>query len=426
MNKKLILFGAAFAALATFTGCSSDEPLADVQQPQLQESDSVEVVEQGTPMTVFLGSGSSRADLNKKVGDLQSFKLWAVQQTDPKVRWLDGAVFKGNNTDGWTATGAVWPTTQKTTASKFYGYADFSDLTGTDVPGIAPTIGANSQSFTYTLGDGEESTLSNEHGYTEMNELMKLETGEDDAEMLVLIEACKKTEQAYVVEDKNTLPDLLVTANDQEGTEGDDGKFSLNLKHALSNLVIKAKFVADNDKWVDGMEFYIEWIRIHGLYTSGTYTFGDGNGWTFDSNTDKKIVYEKFFGMGDDNAKKVTIQSSASAATSVNYTTLISLGEFMMIPQSFTSWTSTGIQGTATAPEGVYIEFAGYLKNGAAESWDGQSHFLPLSVTNTTFVAGKSHTLVVDLTYSMDDHGVYDATPAEVGGGARMASYFEE
>ena len=342
------------------------------------------------------------------------------------MRWLDGAVFKGNNTDGWTATGAVWPTTQKTTASKFYGYADFSDLTETDVPGIAPTIGANSQSFTYTLGDGEESTLSNEYGYTDMYNLcVEMEDNDGAQTWFELANACKKTEQAYVVEDKNTLPDLLVTANDQEGTEGDDGKFSLHLKHALSNLVIKAKFVADDNKWVDGMEFYIEWIRIHGLYTSGTYTFGDGNGWTFDSNNDKKIVYEKFFGMSE-NAKKVEIQSKASATTSVNYTTLISLGEFMMIPQSFTPWTSTGKEGTATGPNGVYIEFAGYLKNGNQVSWDGLSHFLPLSVTNATFVAGKSHTLVVDLTYSMKDDGVYDATPAEVGGGARMASYFEE
>ena len=415
MNKKLILFGAAFAALATFTGCSSDEPLADVQQPQLQEPDSVEVVEQGTPMTVFLGSGSSRADLNKKVGDLQSFKLWAVQQTDPKARWLDGAVFKGNNTDGWTATGAVWPTTQKTTASKFYGYADFSDLTGTDVPGIAPTIGVNGQSFTYTLGDGANSKLY----YTQFTEAVIQEYSEIDAATAETLQGLRdelnETVEAFNVVDKNTMPDLLVTADGAEGVEGNDGKFSLNLKHALSNLVIKAKFntSASGDTWQAGTTYYIEWIRVFGLYTSGTYTFGSG--WNFDGDTDKKVVYEKYFGEGVEHAKAISIQPYTDIATNgVKYTTLADLGEFMMIPQTFTPWSSTGIAGTATEPSGVYLEFYGFIKNSNDEMsfTDGQ-HFLPLTVTNREFVAGRAHTLVVDLTAATNSSGLYEATPAQ-------------
>ena len=424
MNKKLILFGAAFAALATFTGCSSDEPLADVQQPQLQESDSVEVVEQGTPMTVFLGSGSSRADLMKKVDALQSFKLWAVQQTNPdKVRWLDGAVFKGNNTDGWTATGAVWPTTQKTTPSKFYGYADFSDLTGTDVPGIdsESTIGANSQSFTYTLGDGASSTINySMMTQAEITELLESDD-EDDQDDGNYYNGLTSAATVYDVVDKSTMPDLLVTYDDAEGAEGEDGKFSLNLKHALSGLAVKAKFTTSSSgtTWVDNTVYYIECVRIHGLYTSGTYTFGSG--WTFNTNTDGKVVYQKNFGKGE-SALKVNIQDHTTLGSGTNYTTIVDLGEFMVLPQTVTTFTPN-----STAPSGVYLEFSGYVKRGNVKTLANKLHYLPINAKNGALAAGKINTVVVDLTEAVYDSGAYCATPAQVGGSAReLTESYEE
>ena len=415
MKKKFLFLSALAAASTAFIGCSSDENLAEV--PEVIEEPAPEPEPQGTPITVMLNNGGTRADLTTTVADLQSFKLWGIHNN---ARQINGAVFTGNNTDGWTATGANWPTTNKFIATSFYGYADYSDLSSADPTGLTDVnIDQNGQSFHYSLGDGESSTVY----YSQYTQAIIDEYDPDGSNGLVALrEDLKSTEEVYNVQDVTSMPtDLLVTADGLEETEeGNSGKLDVTLQHALSNLIIKAKFTTSTsgETWAPGWTYYIEWIRIHGLYTSGTYTFGSG--WSVDTDTDGQVVYQKFFGEGvEGGAMPVTIQDHTKIASDgVAYTTLIPAGEFMVIPQDYSAraWEPDG----STAPSGCYIEFYGFIQysDGSTTSFVDENHFLPLKITNNVFVKGRRHTAVVDLTEATHPNGGYLATPAQVGGGA--------
>ena len=399
--KKILVMSALVAISAAFVACSSDDDL--VQTP----------VVKGTPVKVVLGG--TRADLSKTTtANLSSFQLYGVQQTAVKNFWMDNVKFTKNGSD-WESS-ATWPVANKETVSKFYGFSD--GVTDGTPLGVTPSIAADAQSFTFTFGDGVESSP---YVATVSPKVLSTMPSFASAGFVAQREASKAT--ADVLE-SNKLTDLLVTYDDTEGVEGTDGTLNLNFKHAFSNLILKAYFVGDEAEttWPSTSVFYIEWIRIYGLYTSGTYTFGSG--WSFGS-SEKKVIYEKIFGEEEsetvDNRFKMSIQTYADyQANGIHYEPLVDEGEFMAIPQDYSARAYSG-QGTAIsdATGQCYIELHGYfqLNPSADAQGKGEKTYLTLDIKNQQILPGKKQTVFINLTKLLKDNGTYFLTPSTVVGG---------
>lgn len=418
MKKKIILFGAALAALATFTSCSSEgDPILDTPV------EPIEPVVKGTPFKVRIGDGTTRADLSKTTtANLSTFVLYGIQQTTNDF-WMGGLRFTKSGDDWsaseykndvWASITPTWPLTNKETNTNFYGFSD--GVTDGIPEGLNPSISPTSQSFTFDFGDG---TTSAPYVATMSPKEVSAFPPQLQSGLNSQREASKS--QADVLE-SDKLVDLLVTKDGTTGVEGTDGTLTLGFKHALSNLVIKAYFVGDNGEniWPSTSVFYIEWIRIYGLYTSGTYTFGSG--WSFD-NSDKKIIYEKIFGEEEsddvDNRFSMPIQTYANyQQNGVHYETLVDAGEFMVIPQDYSTRAYTG-GAIADASGKVYIEVHGYFKlNPSADpQGKGEKTYFVLNVKDQSILSGKKQTVTLNLTEMRKSNGTHFLTPSTVVGG---------
>ena len=418
--KKFIMLSALVAATSTaFVACSSDDDLA--QQPKAPETI-------GTPVKVVLDGTRANLD-NTTTANLSSFQLYGIQQTPTKNFWMDNVKFTKSGSDWGSTSNPTWPVSNKDVVTNFYGFAD--GVTDGVPAGLTPSIDADAQSFTFTFGDGAESTQY--HSIYTQTYIDGLSGG--------LKNNRQNTRNSQVstqtVLDNNNLTDLLVTYDGLEsgkdqisGVEGTDGSVNLNFKHALSNLVIKAMFVGDQVKyyWPDGTQFWIEWIRVYGLYTSGTYTFGSG--WTF-GGTDNMVVYQKVFGEEDSATPDprwtmevtpyATYTALDAAGKKATYKTIVGPGEFMVIPQDYSSRAYVGYQTPNVAPvtDGTQcmIELYGYFKTPADAAVDkGNKNYFPLKVTSNTFVAGKQQVVVLDLTEMLNVDGGHVAEPSQAGG----------
>lgn len=414
--RKFVFYAAALAAMITVTSCSSDDDVVTTAP--------AEPLPQGTPFRVTVGN-DTRADFNNtKTANLANFQLYGIQQTSPtKNFWMNGAVF--TKTDGnWSSTSnPTWPTSDKETVSKFYGFSD--GVTEGTPTGLTPSIENDAQSFTFTFGEGK----SSEQYYSQYTQ-----TQIDAATVPAMKSAWqaqrnnKKTTATVLENDR--LTDLLVTKDDVEGTEGTDGTLSVRFKHALSNLIIKAMFVGDENQqtFPATSKFYIEWIRIYNLYTSGTYTFGGS--WS-STTSDSKLVYEKVFGEADSATPDprwsmsvvpyATYMGLDDAGKAATYQTIVGEGEFMVIPQDYSSRAYAGNPTAISVAKSAgqcYIEVCAYFKQTETTSATGQGslHYFPLNITDKTFLAGKKHTVVLDLTTFLNEDGGYATTPSQAGG----------
>jgi len=409
--KKILVMSALAAVSTAFVACSSEDDLAQ-QAPVVPEV-------KGTPFKVNLQS--TRADLSKTTtANLSTFQLYGIQQTTPKSCWMDNVQFTKSGSDWGSTANPTWPTDNKSTATNFYG---FSDGVTDGVPvGLTPSITADAQSFAFTLGDGESSTQywsTVSLPQALRNNQKSVATVFKDGKYFVYGSDTKPTSDYTEV--TSSLPDLLVTQ--ATATESDNnGTVSLNFGHTLSTVTVKA-YLVSSAQWPTTYTFCIDWIRIRGLYTSGTYTYGSG--WTFDSNSDLKVAYEKSW--GEDSPITIpcldvtTYDTTAKAEAAA--TTLVNKGEFMIIPQEFTTWTSTGVQGTATSlntstETKCYIELYGYVhRQSTSDNFRGTDKVLPLVIKGTApaeFKAGHNHTIMLDLSRIINpSSGIYTATPSE-------------
>lgn len=411
--KKILVMSALVAISAAFVACSSDDDL--VQTP----------VVKGTPVKVVLGGTRANIDPTTSpttTANLSSFQLYGVQQTAVKNFWMDNVKFTKNGSD-WESS-ATWPVAQKEIESKFYGFSD--GVTDGTPAGLTPSIAADAQSFTFTFGDGVESSQY----YSPFTQ-----TFIDGIANPNQKDSRQQTRDAKIstqtVLNNDNLTDLLVTYDNSTGVEGTDGTLDLNFKHAFSSLVIKAMFVGDDAQyyWPNGTKFYIEWIRVYGLYTSGTYTFGSG--WSF-GGTDNKVIYQKVFGEEDsaspdprwsmDVIPYATYAAYTAQQKKDSYKEIVGPGEFMVIPQDYSSRAYVGYQSpelVAPVTDGTQcmIELYGYFKTPEESATDrGNLNYFPLKVTSNTFVAGKRQLVVLDLTEMLNEAGDHVATPSQAGG----------
>lgn len=150
MNKRIYLAAALVAAMTAFTGCTSEEELAQVTPEQPTTT--------GVPFTINAtveeASGTRATDVTSSTGSnpLLNFQLYA---TDGTNTWIDGATFtRASKSDAWGTTDSYnWAEGTST----FYGISNNSAT----APTFTGTI--TNGSFTYAVptdvDNGQEDLL---------------------------------------------------------------------------------------------------------------------------------------------------------------------------------------------------------------------------------------------------------------------------
>ena len=233
-----MVFMAAFvAACAAFVACSSDDDLVQ-QKPEVPE----ESVEEGIPMTIKVADLASRGTDFSSTNPLQEFSLYSTMNSS----WESGKLFDKDAGGNWTTnTTLTWPDDNTYT---FYGISDlshFSDLYDSE---------GNDGADTYK----DVPVFVNKPASTEKTLKFSYAIPTDYAEQV----------------------DLLVSKNTGSSSSGDPkGSLTVDFNHALAQ--IKAIKVYCNIDKVSkagdkvNYRFRIFGIRLGGLQTVGTYTFGD-------------------------------------------------------------------------------------------------------------------------------------------------------
>lgn len=402
MKKKILFFGAALAALTTFTGCSSDE------------DDVLTVQKKGTPFSVVVTdeTGTTRATLVDGT-TLANFKLYgkntSIEDAD-KQMWINGNVFKNGtnwaayNDAGTTTVDLTWPVDgdgkSLTTPTQFWAVSDNSATgvtigTTTETSRITENIIANNGSFVYKF-------------YVDPNE-HTLQYGRRTTD----------TRGESTVIDLDKQSDLLIASASQ--TEGVDGQLTLAFRHALASLAIKARFTSKENNETTGIDegskLKIYWIRIHGLKGGGTFMYND----TYNADTKRwatspwsttggsDVVYEIVFN------EPIEIEAQAHTTGDILKTTLIDHTQLMVIPQSFTPWAGHDDPATeANIPgSGAYVEMS-LVGEGELTSIKRQAAFLPLKINNGNILTGVKHTITLNLNYIMVGYGDYILEPSQI------------
>ena len=150
MKKKIVLFGVALAALATFNSCSNEDVLTQVVDTPAEE---------GEPLVVKLVDTDGTRGTDYTATSLPAFYLYSVKNGGSE-RWIGeystagvskGATFKGNNGTFTNTDGITW----RSGAWDFYALSDATFATetvGTEDKD-AEHLDATDRNFTYTVNN---------------------------------------------------------------------------------------------------------------------------------------------------------------------------------------------------------------------------------------------------------------------------------
>ena len=426
MKKKFLFLSALVAATTAFIGCSSDENLAEV--PVVVEEDTPAVdTPKGTPFSVVVNNedGTTRATLLDG-SSLGTFKLYGIHPDNEVGTWIDGNVFKLSSTwepydtDGSAkVTGLTWPTGDAAqTATQFYAVSD------NNAAGI-------------TIGTSTGTSAITENNLASGNFKYKFQVDETSHSLPIVDSPSGEDDYMSVnnVVNFSKQSDLLVASTSQ--TEGTNGQLSLQFRHALASLAIRARFTESEDGEDTGVPanstFTIYWIRIHGLKGSGTFAFpetDDYNATTHRWGTSpwsapsSDVIYEVDF-----TSSPIVITSQAKGSSeALIYTPLVSHTEMMVIPQTFTPWAgydANAEQEKSTPASGCYIEIDGkwtYVNNkGKTQTVMRRNAtvgtcFLPLKITNNELLIGVKHTITLNLNLVMYGNGALINSASEGAG----------
>ena len=401
MKKKFLFLSALVAATTAFIGCSSDENLAEV--PEVIEEPSEEVIPQGTPFSVkAFGTDDTRAirygeggkEMNDGSGWISELKIWGSQK-EINNNWLQSMVFKRTNADskewtparkndGSTAASTGWPTTNTDKVTTFYAITDgnIANASGNKVNGVTENfldgkIVYNPETAEIDArADGFESDLDNyiAGGWVQASSPADTEIDNFDAV------------------DNSKIGDLMVAT--KVSVETADGSIPMSFDHALCGLYVCAKFCPVNQNWVTATgyanKFTIMGVRLHGLYTGGTYTFGSGWG----SYTGQSGLY--YYGLGRyDGGNCVTLEAEATTADPT-VKTVVPSGTWLLVPQNVTGWDCSYNSGALPADgSGAYLEIL--YTNGDQSPDDSYAAIAVYPLPTMTFVAGHNYRLVIDV-----------------------------
>ena len=364
--KKILMMAAFAAAGAAFTACSSDDTLATQQTPEVP-------VVKGTPFKVSaFAEGTTRATLyDSDAWDgtndetwVSNIKVWGKQPSAPAEEiWMNNVVFEREtyngewspvrNNDGNIAS-LSWPTTNTGEETTFYAITDnaIGSTTGNPVTGVTWTPASGT--FTY-----EMPTKTENISWYDLTEYDFI-----------------STETTYV--DPSKLADLMVAKTEKTEAQTEGGTLPLAFNHALSGLVIKAKFLSDAES-NSHVTATVKSIMVCGLNTAGTYSYSSSS-WT----PSTPIAYYK------ELSQVIAAQAEDTAEESVNVYTLVPSGEWMVIPQSTTTTAWDLSVNENSYPSAAYISVKVYDSN-------TKSDILLTYSLNTTFNPAMKRVITIDI-----------------------------
>jgi hypothetical protein len=309
-------------------------------------------------------------------------------QNGTSTPWADNVKFTKNGT--WSTTGtANWPTTNTSTASKFYVISE--NATGATSYSTANVTNylTSGTTFNYTVPDP---TFS----------------------------GSPITETAQ--------PDLLVATAEQT-----EGNVALELEHALANIQIKAVFPAENysgGAWGAAIDlsttpnaFYrIYKIIIHNIYKSGQFDYSNmaSTPWAA-ANLSNKGDIEIDFSSNPIDIPCVSVENEGSTIPADKYTTIIPAdAAIRVIPQAITTWGANHSSNVALdETSDTYLELIAFAAQGELDWIEEDEYFdtsfwfnnedytdesdlavsvyVPIKLTNNAFGFNTNHTFKINL-----------------------------
>ena len=366
---------AAFAAAgAAFTACSSDDTLATQQTPEAP-------VVKGTPFKVSaFAEGTTRATrYNSDAWDgtndetwVSNIKVWGKQPTSENL-WMNNVVFERETYDGeWSPVrnndgniaSLSWPTTNTGEETTFYAITDnaVGTTSGNPVTGVNPWMSTAGE-FVYTMPTTTANIEWIDETYGANGNYKS-----DDATTLV---------------DASKLNDLMVANATAKEADVSEGVLPLVFSHVLSGFTIKIKFLSES---FEGEKATLKSVKVCGLRTAGTYTYDTGWG-----GLNSYTCYYKEF----DTPIEMTAEAEDIESPTVE--TLVSAGEWLVIPQTTAPWDAKYLGNSAPASNVAYIA----IRLVDDYTGDDLELFYPIS---TTFNAAKNRVITFDLGQFFDGY----------------------
>ena len=390
MKKKIVLFGVALAALATFNSCSNENDLTQVmEQPAVKGTPfSVSAFENDTRAIRYGSDGTGKDVDGTASGFVSWFKLYGSQATATPNVWIDNVVYtREAAADKFTTTAALnWPEENTETPTSFYAITD-NDASGDLLTGTVAWTPSEGK-FTYTIP-----TTTATVKYVDYDEF-------------------EETSSSKTVVNIGDLRDLMVAS--ENTAETTDGKIPLDFQHALSSIAINVWFVSGQANTVVPATVSIKSVMLSGVKGFSTYTFGSG----FAAPT-SSVIYYKEFGTPIEVTKE-----PLTAWDDPTLTPLVAPGEWLVIPQTCTPWDRSlwdddffpGMDGayislTVETSQGVnLISFP--LTTNTAHKQDVTNN--PLSdLANVTFSPGKTRIINLNVAFGREHYLNVSGTTAQ-------------
>ena len=394
--KKILVMSALVALSTAFVACSNENDLVQ-QKPEVPED-----VLTGTPFTVtaFSDENDTRAvrygadgkEVNSGTGWISEIKIWG-SQLEVSNNWLDAVVFSrddnesttwapARNKNGAAITSINWPTSNKNKATTFYGITDGNITSASN----NPLSGVNEDFANGKFVYNPVTTVIDHYadGYENQN----------DGYAYGWVEAADPTGAElsdFTVVDNAEINDIMVAT--VEKTETANGSIPMAFEHALCGLYVTAKFCPVNQGWVttDNLnmrKITILGIRLHGVATGGTYTFGTG--WSDYTGTTGMYYH----GLGIvENGGGVTVNAEATTTTP-NQETIVPSGTWLVVPQDVIGWDCSYNNKNLPA-SGAYLEILYTHADMLPEEFAAAIALYPLPTM--TFEAGHNYRLVIDV-----------------------------
>ena len=395
--KKLLVMSALAVVSTAFVACSNENDLVQ-QKPDVPEEELM-----GTPFTVtaFSGENDTRAvrygadgkEVNSGTGWISEIKIWG-SQLETSNNWLDAVVFSrsdassttwapARNKNGVAVNTINWPTENTDKATTFYGITDGNITNASNNPLNGVTENFANGKIVYN-----PATIEIDH-YADGYE------NQDDGFAYGWVQAADPGSEIsnFTVVDNTKINDLMVATLERVKTS--DGSVPMAFEHALCGLYVTAKFCPVNQGWVNNTverlsKFTILGIRLHGIATGGTYTFGSG--WSDYTGTTGMYYH----GLGIvENGGGVTVNAEATTATP-HQETIVPSGTWLIVPQSVTGWNCSYNSSNLPADDsGAYLEILYTNANMLPEEYAAGIALYPLPTM--TFEAGHNYRLVIDV-----------------------------
>ena len=431
--KKLLVMSALAVVSTAFVACSSNDDLVQ-QAPEVPEETVV-----GTPFTVkaFSDENDTRAvrygangkEINSGAGWISEIKIWG-SQLETSNNWLNSVVFSRadkesttwspvRNNDATATNSITWPTENTGKATTFYGITDgnIANTSGNALNGVTENF-ANGK-FVYNPA----TTVVNHYA-----DGLKFDQDAGDGYAFGWVNAADPGAVElpdFTVVDNAKINDIMVAT--VEKTQTADGSIPMAFEHALCGLYVSAKFCPVNQDWVSKTNYQGKFtflgLRLHGLATGGTYTFGSG--WSNLTGTTGMYYYG--LGVYEDGGG-VTLQAEATTSNP-HIEPLVPSGTWLLIPQQVTGWDKMYNNKNLPADDaGAYIEIL--YTNGDQDPDSQYSAIAVYPLPSMTFEAGHNYHLIIDvekirttLTDNMQNEAIHPAgecdfifAPVESGG----------